>query len=141
MNSTILKIAAKPIAILQLLLSIYLLLKGHNEPGGGFIGGLIAASAFILIAMAFRVEAALAWMKAPPLFWTGIGLLLSVSSGMTAWIVGKPFLTGVWGWEIRIPIFGKLKFGTPLFFDIGVYLVVVGIATMIVFSLLEMEEA
>lgn len=141
MNSTILKIAAKPIAFLQLLLSVYLLFKGHNEPGGGFIGGLIAATAFILVAMAFKVEAASGWMKASPMFWTGTGLLLAVGSGMIAWIIGKPLLTGVWGWEVWIPVLGKLKFGTPLFFDIGVYLVVVGIATMIVFSLLEMEEA
>ena len=141
MNSTILKIAAKPIAFLQLLLSVYLLFKGHNEPGGGFIGGLIAASAFILIAMAFKVEAASNWMKASPMFWTGTGLLLSAASGMVALVLNKPLLTGVWGWDIWIPLLGTLKFGTPLFFDIGVYLVVVGIATMIVFSLLEIEEA
>ena len=141
MNSTILKIAAKPIAFLQLLLSVYLLFKGHNEPGGGFIGGLIAASAFILIAMAFKVDAAERWMKASPLLWTATGLLLSVTSGMLALIVKKPLLTGVWGWEFWVPVVGKLKLGTPLVFDIGVYLVVVGIATMIVFSLLEVEEA
>lgn len=136
----ILRISARPIAIIQLVLSVYLLLKGHNEPGGGFIGGLIAASAFILIAMAFNVKRALSWLRLPPLFWIGLGLLVSISSGLVAWLTGKPFLSGVWGIEIWLPVVDKIKIGTPLFFDIGVYLVVIGITTLIIFTLLETED-
>jgi len=138
MDSIVLRAAAKVIVPLQLILSIILLLRGHNEPGGGFIGGLIGGSAFVLYGFAFGMERAKTLLSVPPQFLIGAGLIVAAGSGVPALLESMPFLTGLWS-QISFPSFvaGKIKIGTPLFFDIGVYLVVVGIATLMVFSFAE----
>ncbi len=140
MNSIILQLSAKPIALLQIGLSLFLLLRGHNEPGGGFIGGLIAASALILVAMAYDVEKAKGWMKFDPITCISGGLLMALSSGLLAWLFKAPMMTGLWKGSLWLPFVNKVKLGTPLLFDIGVYFVVIGISTLIIFSLMEVER-
>lgn len=134
MKSIILSTATQYLLPLLLLLSVYLLLNGHNVPGGGFVGGLVAAAAFSLYSMAFGVEDAKRVLHFNPRTLCGFGLLAVFCSGILSLFMGKPFLTGLWS-DIKIPILGKL--GTPLLFDTGVYLVVVGVALMIIFSLEE----
>lgn len=141
MKSSIFQIAARPIALMQLLLALFLLLRGHNEPGGGFIGGLVAASALILIAMAYDTGRAKKWMGFSPFAWVGGGLIMALTSGLVSVLFGKPFLTAIWGPSAWLPFVDKVKLGTPLIFDIGVFLVVVGITTLIIFTLMEKEEA
>ncbi|MHC1742707.1 MAG: Na+/H+ antiporter subunit B [Syntrophobacteraceae bacterium] len=134
MHSLILSTAARYLLPLLLLLSVYLLLRGHNEPGGGFVGGLVATSAYALTMIAFGVEEARRALRAEPRWLMGIGLLTAAGSASVSMLQGLPFMTGLW-LEPVFPVIGKV--GTPLIFDVGVYLVVVGMALMILFSVAE----
>jgi multicomponent Na+:H+ antiporter subunit B len=117
--------------------SVYIMFRGHNEPGGGFIGGLIAASAIILHSVAFGAASARETMRVPSMAIAGWGLFLAAISGVFSLVAGKQFLTGLW-WIPHLDIEAHLAISTPLLFDIGVYLVVVG---AIVTIALEMEDA
>jgi multicomponent Na+:H+ antiporter subunit B len=137
MKSIILQTALKFLIPLLLLFSFFLLLRGHNEPGGGFTGGLVAAAAYSLYVISHGSKKAKELLKVEPIFLIGLGLLIALSSGMVSMFFDLPFLTGLWS-ETTFPIIGKL--GTPLIFDIGVYLVVLGIVTKVMFVLSEEVE-
>lgn len=134
MTSLILNTATRYLLPLLLLLSVYLLLRGHNEPGGGFVGGLVAASAFSLYMIAFGVEESRRTLHVEPRLLIAVGLLTALCSGFLSVALGRPFMTGIW-LEPVFPVIGKV--GTPLLFDVGVYLLVIGVALMIVFSVAE----
>jgi multicomponent Na+:H+ antiporter subunit B len=112
--------------------SIYLLLRGHNLPGGGFIGGLVLASALVMRVMVDPKREP----KADLISLAGIGLLVALGSAVMPLLTGRTFFTGLWGGEIWLPAIGKLKLGTPLLFDIGVFLVVTGVAAKMLLVLL-----
>lgn len=136
MSSIILRTATRLIFPLLLLFSIYILLRGHNEPGGGFIAGLVTGGAFVLYAIAYDVGAARRALRIEPLTLIGAGLLLALGAGFLPLFSGEPFLTGKWlslDWLDGEP----LKIGTPVLFDIGVYLVVIGVTLTIILSLAE----
>lgn len=137
MQSLILKTATRWIIPLLMLFSIFLLLRGHNDPGGGFVGGLVAAAAFSLYGITHGTATARRALRVNPLQLIAAGLSLAVASGLYGLLIGDPFLTGHWG-DTEYPGIGKL--GTPFFFDIGVYLLVIGIMTLIVFTLSELEQ-
>ncbi len=137
MDSLILRTAARLIMPLQLAFSVLLLIRGHNEPGGGFIGGLVAACGIALHGIAFGIPAARRLLRVTPQRLTGIGLFLAALSGVPGLVLGQPFMTGLWGGSVPTLIAGQLKFGTPLLFDVGVYLVVAGIAVHLVFTMAE----
>jgi multicomponent Na+:H+ antiporter subunit B len=130
MSSSILRTAARVLMPLLLLFALFLLLRGHNEPGGGFVGGLIVAAAFALHAIAYGVAAARRALVVQPSTLLGAGLLVALLSGLLAVIVGQPFLTSQW---ITIGI----TLGTPLIFDVGVFLVVIGVVLTMTFTLAE----
>jgi multicomponent Na+:H+ antiporter subunit B len=134
MISLILQTATRYLLTLLLLFSVFLLLRGHNEPGGGFVGGLVCAAAFTLYAIAYDVAAARRMLRVEPRTLIGVGLSLAVLSGMLAWLAGRPFFTALW-FSPR----GEEGFtvGSPLLFDIGVYLTVVGATLTIVLALAE----
>lgn len=136
-NSIILSTTIKYLIPLLLIFSFFLLLRGHNEPGGGFVGGLVAASAYALYAIANGVGEAKKLMKVDPLNLIGIGLLIALVSGLLALVWGQDFMTGLW-LKNEVPVIGKL--GTPLLFDVGVYVLVLGIATKIIFPLAEEDQ-
>ena len=136
MTSLILRTATRYLFPLIVLFSIYALLRGHHEPGGGFVGGLAAASAYTLYALAYDVSRARRLLRIDSLTLIGLGLLLALGSGLLAPLFGLPFLTAEWGKLTLGPAF-TLKLGTPLFFDIGVYLVVLGVTATILFALSE----
>lgn len=135
MNSLILRTATKLLFGLLLIFSIFLFFRGHNEPGGGFIGGLVGATAFALFAIAYGSAKAREILRADPTVLIGLGLIFAAGSGIISIILGTPFLTGAW----VFPIIGgtELHLGSPLIFDIGVYLVVVGFTLGVIFSLEE----
>ena len=137
-ESLILSTATRYLLPLLLLFSIFLLLRGHYEPGGGFVGGLVAAAAFALNVIAFGVPRTREILRLDPRVLIGSGVLLAAISGMIAWLSGKPFLTAVWLGQ-PWPILGKV--GTPLLFDLGVYFVVLGVVLKIIFVLAEETEA
>jgi multicomponent Na+:H+ antiporter subunit B len=134
MSSLILLTAVRYLVPLLFLFSVFLLTRGHNEPGGGFVGGLVAASAVTLYAISHTSERALLLVRTRPRFLVGIGLLLAASSGVVPVLLGRPFMTGVWS-DVTVPIIGTL--GTPVIFDIGVFLTVIGVVLMIIFALME----
>jgi multicomponent Na+:H+ antiporter subunit A len=129
-TSPIFHTAARLLMPLLLLFSVFLLLRGHNEPGGGFVGGLIAAAAFALYGIAFGVQRARQALLVRPLTLLGAGLLLALVSGLPAVLSGKPFLEALW-------TSGPVAVGTPLLFDVGVFLVVTGVVLMMIFTLAE----
>lgn len=132
MNSVILATATRYLLPLLLLLSVYLLLRGHNLPGGGFVGGLVAAAAFALYTMAHGVRSARQVLRVDPRTLLGLGLLTALSSGVLSLVVGLPFMTGLW---IERPVILLGKAGTPVLFDTGVFMVVLGVVLTIVFAL------
>lgn len=131
--SLILRVATRLLFPLLLLFSVFMMLRGHNLPGGGFVGGLVAASAFVLYALAAGVREAREVLRVEPHSLLGTGLALAYGAGMLALVMGKPFLTGLW-WEPHVPVLGHLHLGSSLVFDIGVMLVVVGTILLMVFS-------
>jgi multicomponent Na+:H+ antiporter subunit B len=137
MDSLILRAAARIITPLQLLFSILLLIRGHNEPGGGFIAGLVAACGVALHGLANGMPAARRLMWFHPHSLIGLGILVAAVSGLPAMTQDLPFLTGLWGGSMPTLVAGELKFGTPLMFDTGVYFVVLGITVLFVFTMAE----
>lgn len=139
-SSLILQMATRFLVPLLLLFSMFLLLRGHNEPGGGFIAGLVASSAFALHLFAFDAGSTRKLMGVESQLMMGIGLLLALCSGMLGMLLhGQPFLSSQW-WRLTLPGIGEVDLSTPLLFDIGVYLVVVGVVSTIVLSLAKAEE-
>jgi multicomponent Na+:H+ antiporter subunit B len=125
---------------LLVLFSLFLLLRGHNEPGGGFAGGLVVASAFVLLSIANGVGEARAALHLDPRTLVGVGLLLMLLGGIIAPLLyGEPFLTAHW-WPLPLADY-DVSLGTPTIFDLGVYLAVAGTVLLIVFSLEEEEDA
>ncbi|ADP98352.1 Na+/H+ antiporter MnhB subunit-related protein [Marinobacter adhaerens HP15] len=124
---------------LQLMFSVFLLLRGHDEPGGGFIGGLVAASAFVLYAFAFGAESTRKLLRVSPRDILAAGLLFGLASTIPAFWTGQAMLTALW-WEVPLPGEGYLKLSTVLIFDIGVYLAVLGTLMTFVISLMESDE-
>ena len=137
MFSVILSTASRYLLPLMLIFSFFLLLRGHNEPGGGFVGGLVAAAAYALYLIANGVDEAKKLLKAEPIKLITFGLLLAVISAFISVIIGQDFMTGVWA-KNEFPVIGKV--GTPLLFDLGVYFLVLGIVLKIVYSFAEEDK-
>ena len=133
MNSLILRTLAPVITALMIVFSVFITLRGHNSPGGGFIGGLLAASGVALYALAFGVEAARRMLRLHPLSIAAGGLIVSALSGMASALYGVPYMTGLW-FDIGIDV------STVMSFDIGVYLVVLGAFSSILLTLEEAED-
>ncbi len=136
MNDDIFRTAARFIKPFLLLFSVFLLLQGHNEPGGGFVGGLMAASGFILQAMAEGTAAARRSLPVDPIALMAAGLGLAIAAGASAALAGRPFLTGLW-MVMQVPPEGAFHLGTPLLFDLGVYCVVAGTALAVILGFAE----
>ena len=136
MRGLILPTATSSLMPVPLLLSLFLLLRGHNQPGGGFAGGLVAAAAFGLLSVASGVEVARRALHVDPRSMVGLGLLLMLAAGFIAPLLyGEPYLTSHW-WTFPLGDY-DVAVGTPLLFDVGVYLGVAGTVLLIVFSLEE----
>lgn len=139
MRTVIFRTVAPYLTSLMVLFSVFVLLRGHNEPGGGFIGGLIAASAFAVYGIACGVSPVRRALYFHPMALSGFGLLLATLSGLLSLFFDVPFLTGLW---TSPNLFGvQLDLSTPLFFDIGVYFVVVGSITSVALALEEREKS
>ncbi len=116
------------------LISVYFLLRGHNEPGGGFVGGLIFATAVILQYMVGGVYWVESRSRLNPQNWIGMGLLFAGSAAMAAWLVYKPFLAAL-SWDIALPLVGHVHLSSVLLFDLGVYMLVVGATVLVLVAL------
>ncbi|GAB4480198.1 MAG: Na+/H+ antiporter subunit B [Anaerolineales bacterium] len=138
MTSLILRTMTRLLLPLLLMFSVFLLLRGHNEPGGGFVGGLMAATGFALISIAFGSETARRILLIDPYLLVGMGLLIALLSGLVPLGTDQPLMTAIWS-KVNLGALGKIELGTPLFFDIGVYLVVWGVTLTIIFALEEVS--
>ena len=135
MSTVLLRTAAKLIFPLTLIFAMFIALKGHNEPGGGFIGGLIAASAIVIYGIANGVAPVRRALKIQPIAIAAWGLLIAGLSGLPAYFGDAAFMTAFW-WEPTVA--GEtLALSTVLIFDIGVYFVVLGAILTIALALAE----
>ena len=139
MKTVIFKTIAPALTAIMIVFSIFVLLRGHNEPGGGFIGGLIAASAIAIYGIAVGVENVRKALKVDPISMAGFGVFIASFAGLLSLGYSLPFLTGLWGY---IP-FGETKItvSTPMLFDIGVYFAVVGTIGAVALALEEEDDA
>jgi multisubunit Na+/H+ antiporter MnhB subunit len=135
MTSSILQTAVRFLMPLLLLFAVFLLMRGHNQPGGGFVGGLVVAASFILYSIAFGVDASRRALLVRPSTLLGVGPLIALVSGLPGLVAGQPFMTAMWTTVTTGST--VLHAGTPLVFDIGVFLAVVGVVLTIVFTLAE----
>jgi multicomponent K+:H+ antiporter subunit A len=118
----------RPLLPLSLAVAMYIFLRGHNLPGGGFIAGLIAAVALILQYIASGIDYAAARMRFDSLNLLAVGLLLAAITGLASWLFAKPFLTSTFGY-VHPPVIGAFELASAMAFDLGVFLVVVGSVT------------
>jgi multisubunit Na+/H+ antiporter MnhB subunit len=122
------------------ILAVYLLLRGHDLPGGGFIGGLASAISLVLLGLALGLEEMHRVLRFDPVRVAGAGLLLATLTGAAPLLFGKPFLEHFHFHFTAVPLLGDVHVGTPLVFDIGVFLVVVGMTSKIIFVLAKSTE-
>ena len=127
MSTIIFRTMARVLGVVMIGFSLIVLLRGHNAPGGGFIAALVAASAVVMYGMARGIGETRRLLRVNPMAICGAGLLIAIASGLPSLLAGAPFLTGLW-----LP---ADLFGTPVLFDIGVYLTVFGGVTAIALGL------
>ncbi|WP_026637923.1 monovalent cation/H+ antiporter subunit A [Bordetella petrii] len=131
---------ALPAVLVRLLLPIaamasaYLLLRGHNQPGGGFVGGLVMATAVLLQYMVGGVYWVESRSRLNPQHWIALGLLCAGLTALAAGLASRPFLSAL-AWDLAVPLLGHIHVSTVLLFDIGVYMLVVGGTLLILVAL------
>lgn len=138
-NDVILQSVTKVVVFIILTLGSYLFFSGHNAPGGGFIGGLVLASAFVLLLLAYDIETVRESIPVDFKIIAAIGVLIVLLSGLLPIIIGDPFLTQSFV-NITIPLFGEVVLSTVTFFEAGVTLTVVGVVVTIILSISEDVE-
>lgn len=139
MPSVILRIAARTLTPTLFVAALILLFRGHNAPGGGFIGGLLGAAAVTLYAMANGPSSARQLIRVTPRSIMAVGLFIALSSGFPALFHDTPYMSGQW-MTLHLPLAGALPVGTVLIFDIGIFIAVIGFVLTIFFALTEAEE-
>ncbi|WP_019141568.1 monovalent cation/H+ antiporter subunit A [Noviherbaspirillum massiliense] len=129
-----------PAVLVRLLLpiagmvSVFFLLRGHNVPGGGFVGGLVMATAVILQYMVGGTVWAESRTRIHPQYWIAAGLFCAMGAGLLAWLSARAFLSAL-TWDATLPLLGELHLSTVLLFDLGVYMLVVGATVLILVAL------
>ena len=136
MASLILKTATRLLVGLILTFAVYLLLRGHNAPGGGFAAALVAGTGFALFAISEGPAAVRRAIRIAPQKIAMGGLGLAIVAGLAAPLTGRPFLTGIW-WIAKNEQIQKLAVGTPLVFDVGVFFAVLGTILTLILALEE----
>ena len=133
-RSVLMDTTARGLFHITLLISVWLTLRGHNAPGGGFAGGLVAATAFVMTYLARGAEPLRRTVRVSPSTLIGGGLALATAAGIGALVAGGGFLETDISY-LDSPLVGEVKFVTSVVFDIGVYLLVVGVVLMVIIEL------
>ena len=133
-RSVVLDTAVRLVFHTVLVFGVYLLFAGHNQPGGGFVGGLVAGCAFVLRYAVTGREGIGRAVPVDPSLPLGAGLLLAGGTGAAAWLLGGQFLESGYV-ELDLPVLGVVKATSALPFDIGVFLVVVGLVLLVLRTL------
>ncbi|CAI9392597.1 MULTISPECIES: Na(+)/H(+) antiporter subunit B [unclassified Bacillus (in: firmicutes)] len=131
-NNLVLQTITKVIVFLILLYSVDLFFAGHYTPGGGFIGGLMASGAIVLLLITYDIKFVKKIFPINFIYVTAIGLLISTLTGMIAVLFNKPFLTHFFNKHAHLPLLGETSLHTAALFDLGVFLVVVGVTMTII---------
>jgi multicomponent K+:H+ antiporter subunit A len=116
------------------ILALFLLLRGHDLPGGGFVAGVTMAIAFIVQYMARGTIWLEAHLRILPMRWMGIGLLLACGVGVAAWLFDRPFLSSSFAY-VEIPLIGTIPLASALLFDLGVFSLVVGATVLMLIAI------
>jgi multicomponent K+:H+ antiporter subunit A len=136
MSSLILTTVTRLVFFLVLLFSLYLLLRGHNSPGGGFIAGVMTALGILLQAIASDLHYVRLVFRVEPRVLAGVGLMIALTTGLVPMLLGYPFLTSTFG-HVHLPGLGEVEIASAFFFDLGVYCVVVGGSLLMMITLAE----
>lgn len=139
MNTVIFRTIAPYLSALMLIFSVFVLLRGHNAPGGGFIAGLIGASAVAIYGISAGPAEVRKALIVHPMVMAGGGVFLAAMSGIVSAFVGVPYLTGLW-LMFTLPDGTELSVSTPLVFDIGVFVTVLGVLSTLALALEEDDE-
>lgn len=131
-NNLVLQTITKVIVFLILLYSVDLFFAGHYTPGGGFIGGLMASGAIVLLLITYDIKFVKKIFPINFIYVAAIGLLISTLTGMIAVLFNKPFLTHFFNKHAHLPLLGETSLHTAALFDLGVFLVVVGVTMTII---------
>jgi len=135
-NDVILETVTKVVVFIILTFGVELFLAGHNNPGGGFIGGLVLSSALVLLYLVFDIETVHKGIPVDFKIVAAVGVLFVVGTGLGAIIFGGSFLTQTFG-IFNLPVFGATELATVVLFEIGVALTVVGTVVTIILSISE----
>ncbi|HUX91513.1 MAG TPA: MnhB domain-containing protein [Gallionellaceae bacterium] len=130
-RSTLLEYAARPLYWIMLAFALWILLRGHNEPGGGFIGGLVAVAGSSMLATVLGTKAARRWQPLAPLTLAMAGVGLAMLSGLAGAVAGFPFLTHRWA---------NSGLSTVMLFDLGVFCAVWGALTGYIYALMDDDD-
>ena len=135
-NDLILQSVTKVVVFIILTLSFYLFFSGHNNPGGGFVGGLVLAAAFVLLCLAFDIETVKEGIPVDFKLVAALGALIVVTTGLISVFINKPFLNQTFK-IVELPFFGEIELATVTIFEAGVSLAVVGVVVTIILSISE----
>ncbi len=135
-NDLILRTTTALIAFILLGFSVYLFFAGHNSPGGGFIGGLMTASAIVLMYMTYGFDVIRKVLPFNYNILIGLGLMTALLTAIGSFAFNQPFLSHTFD-HFHIPIFGDVELATAMLFDLGVYLTVIGVTLTIILSIAE----
>jgi multicomponent Na+:H+ antiporter subunit A len=133
-DDVLLQAVAKVAFVIILIFSLFLFFAGHNNPGGGFIGALMASAGLVLLAITFGMDMV---EKVLPINYRkliAIGILIAFLTGVGSFIFGVPFLSQTFGY-FQLPLMGKTELTTAMFFDLGVYLAVIGVTMNIILTI------
>lgn len=133
-NDLILRTTTSLIAFIMLGFAVYLLLAGHNSPGGGFVGGLMTSGAVLLMYMSYGMEAVNKMLPINFVSLIPVGLLIAAMTGAGSFIFDEPFMSQTFG-HFTVPVFGEIELATAMLFDLGVYFTVVGVMITIILSI------
>jgi len=138
-RSVFFRFVARVMLPVLFIFSLMLMLRGHNEAGGGFIGGLVASSGVILMTLAYGPDEVRQRLKIDFLRLMFFGLLIVILAGLVGLIIEGEFLAAEW-WKPVLQGIGQLELGSPLLFDMGVYIIVLSVTSSIVMSMADEGE-
>lgn len=135
-NDVILQTVTKIVVFIILTFGVELFLSGHNNPGGGFIGGLVLSSAFVLLYLVHDIETVHKGIPFDFKKMAALGAFLAVGTGIGSVLFGQHFLTQAFG-HFNLPVFGETELSTVIVFEAGVALTVVGVVVTIISTISE----
>lgn len=137
-NDVMLQTVTKVVTFIILMFAVHIFFAGHYTPGGGFVGGLLTASAIVLLMLAFGIKTVKKIVPINYVVMTAIGLLLAIATAAASIVFDVPFFTHAYDY-FDLPLFGKTSLHSAMLFDAGVYLVVVGVTMTIIQTIGEDE--